>query len=88
MPDEGTLDYYEVLQVSPNAEPDTVHRVYRLLAQRFHPDNRETGSDERFRALQEAYAVLSNPEKRAQYDVHHARLTRERWRLVSSGADS
>ena len=39
MPEELTIDYYEVLQISPNADPDTVHRVYRLLAQRFHPDN-------------------------------------------------
>ena len=38
------LDYYDVLQVSPSAEPDTIHRVYRLLAQRFHPDNKETGN--------------------------------------------
>ena len=38
------LDHYELLQVSPTAEIDTIHRVYRLLAQRFHPDNRETGN--------------------------------------------
>jgi len=37
-------DYYEILQISVNAEPDTVHRVYRLLAQRFHPDNKERGT--------------------------------------------
>ena len=40
---ETTTDYYELLQISPNAEPETIHRVYRLLAQRFHPDNKETG---------------------------------------------
>ncbi len=88
MADDRTLDYYEVLQLSPNAEADTIHRVYRLLAQRLHPDNHETGSDEGFRALQEAYAVLSNPEKRAQYDINYQRLRQERWRLVSSGAES
>ncbi len=88
MPDDRAIDYYEVLQVSPNAEPDTIHRVYRLLAQRVHPDNRETGNEEGFRALQEAYEVLGNPEKRAQYDVNYARLRQERWRLVSSGVDS
>ena len=48
MADGPADDYYETLQISPNADPDTVHRVYRLLAQRFHPDNKETGSDVRF----------------------------------------
>ena len=36
-------DYYEILQLSPNADPDTIQRVYRMTAQRFHPDNAETG---------------------------------------------
>jgi len=82
------VDYYEVLQISPNADPDTVHRVYRLLAQRLHPDNRETGNEAQFRALTAAYEVLSDPERRAQYDVMHASQRKERWRLVSSGANS
>ena len=43
-----------MLQVNPTAEPDTIHRIYRLLAQRFHPDNRETGDEARFRAVHEA----------------------------------
>ena len=66
---EPTADFYEVLQVSANAEPETINRVYRLLAQRFHPDNRETGDENRFREIHEAHAVLSDPEKRAKYDV-------------------
>jgi curved DNA-binding protein CbpA len=77
-----TADYYEVLQISANAEPETVHRVYRLLAQRFHPDNGETGNETRFREITEAYEVLSSPERRAQYDVVHQRLWRDRWKLV------
>jgi curved DNA-binding protein CbpA len=80
------VDYYDVLQVSPTAEPDTIHRVYRLLAQRFHPDNNETGDEGRFREIQEAYDVLSSPEKRARYDISHQGLRKERWRLVSNGA--
>lgn len=88
MADDPTLDYYEVLQISPNAEPDTIHRIYRLLAQRFHPDNAESGSEARFRAIHEAYTVLSDPEKRAKYDVTYHRLRQDRWRLVSSGASS
>lgn len=77
-------DYYEILQISPNAEPETVHRVYRLLAQRFHPDNTETGNEDRFRQLSEVYQVLGDPEKRAQYDIIHANLKQERWRLISA----
>ena len=40
------LDYYEIMQLSPNADTETVHRVYRLLAQRYHPDNTDTGHAE------------------------------------------
>ena len=79
-------DYYEMLQISPNADPDTVTRVFRLLAQRYHPDHPETGNDERFRDILSAYSVLSDPEKRAQYDVTHGAIRRERWRFVSEGA--
>jgi curved DNA-binding protein len=82
------VDYYEILQISANAEPDTIHRVYRLLAQRLHPDNVGTGNEEQFRALSEAYRVLSDPESRAKYDVVHLRQRQDRWRLVSSGADA
>lgn len=81
-----TPDYYEILQISPTAEPETVHKVYRLLAQRCHPDNAETGNEAQFRQLSEAYHVLSDPERRAQYDIGHAALRQARWRLVSSGA--
>ena len=81
-----TPDYYEILQISPNAEPDTVHRVYRLLAQRFHPDNTETGSDARFRVLAEAYHVLSDPEQRARYDVVYQGIKQQRWRLIASNS--
>jgi DnaJ-class molecular chaperone len=71
MPNDTEVDYYEVLQISANAEPETVHRVYRLLAQRFHPDNIETGDEGKFHALSEAYQVISDPERRARYDVAH-----------------
>lgn len=83
MPEELTTDYYEVLQISPNADPDTVHRVYRLLAQRFHPDNQSTGDSEKFRTLTEAYQVLGDPEQRAQYDVNRPEQQKERSRLIS-----
>ena len=86
MSDDYAQDYYELLQVSANADPDTIHRVYRLLAQRFHPDNLQTGNAARFHQLSEAYHVLSNPEQRAQYDaIYHQKQT-ARWRLVNEGA--
>ncbi len=69
------VDYYEVLQISPNADQETVHRVYRIQAQRFHPDNLETGDAQRFRLVAEAYNVLNDPRSRASYDTEyrHAR---------------
>jgi curved DNA-binding protein len=81
---EDPVDHYETLQISPNADADTIQRVFRMLAQRVHPDNKETGNADRFRALHEAYSVLSDPEKRAKYDVHHQALRQERWRFAAS----
>lgn len=83
---DQAVDYYEVLQISTSAEPETIHRVYRLLAQRLHPDNRQTGNEEKFRVLSEAYYVLSDPERRAQYDINHISQRQDRWRLVEEAA--
>lgn len=63
------MDYYEFLQISSNADPETIHRVFRFLAARFHPDNPETGNLEAFTQLKQAYDVLSDPELRAHYDA-------------------
>jgi curved DNA-binding protein CbpA len=82
---DPTPDYYEILQISTNAEPETIHRVYRLLAQRYHPDNRETGNEVRFRELNAAYQVVGDPERRAKYDISYGRIRQERWRLVDNG---
>ncbi|HEX7331023.1 MAG TPA: DnaJ domain-containing protein [Pyrinomonadaceae bacterium] len=84
----GDADYYEILQVSDNAEPETINRVYRIFAQRYHPDNQETGNEARFREITAAYQILSNPEKRAQYDATNQKRRKDRWRIVSSAADS
>ena len=88
MSNEKPLDYYELLQVSFNAEPETINRVFRMLAQRLHPDNQQTGNEERFREILEAYNVLSDPEKRARYDVANQQYRKDRWRLVESGAQT
>ena len=57
------MDYYEVMELSGSASLDTIHRIYRILDQRLHPDNAETGSNEGFRKL-----VVSDLEKRAAFD--------------------
>jgi curved DNA-binding protein CbpA len=79
-------DHYETLQVSKNADTDTIQRVFRLLAQRYHPDNQETGSEEQFRQIHEAYLVLNDPEKRAKYDIRHETFRQERWKFVAHGS--
>src|SRR5579871_2242430 len=81
---ESPADHYELLQVSQNADPEMIHRVYRLLAQRYHPDNTVTGDENKFRELTDAYKVLSDPEKRAAYDVNLQSYRQERWRLFDS----
>jgi len=65
---QSFIDYYELMQISPKAQPETIQRVYRILAGRCHPDNPHTGDVERFIRLKQAYEVLNNPEKRAAYD--------------------
>jgi curved DNA-binding protein CbpA len=62
------IDYYELMQISYSAQHETISRVYKMLATRYHPDNPETGDTDHFLKLQKAYAVLSNPERRAAYD--------------------
>src|SRR5262245_59340954 len=87
MSSDKAVDYYEVLQVSASADPDTIQRVYRYLAQRFHPDNRETGSDAKFREVHQAYTVLSDPEQRARYDIVHQQSRQDRFKLVATAGD-
>jgi len=70
MPAAGTKDYYRILEVGENATAEEIKKAYRRLAKRYHPDanpNDPTAA-ERFKEIGEAYAVLSEPEKRKQYD--------------------
>lgn len=62
-------DYYEILNVNKNATDEEIKRSFRKLAKQYHPDiNKEAGAEEKFKEIGEAYAVLSDPNKRAQYD--------------------
>src|SRR3954447_23354603 len=68
----GTRDYYEVLGVSRTASEDEIKAAYRKLARKYHPDLNpgDKAAEERFKELQEAYDVLSDPENRMKYDQY------------------
>jgi DnaJ domain len=70
---EGTAHQtpYDVLQVSPRAHPMIITKAYRLLAAFYHPDNTQTGNEESFKRVAEAYRILSDPLHRAAYDRQH-----------------
>lgn len=78
------FDYYEFLQISPNADRDTIHRVYRFLGARYHPDNPVSGNTEMFSKLKTAYEVLSDPMRRAEYDAASLRESQQTPPLSSS----
>jgi len=62
-------DYYEILGLPRNASPDDIKSAFRKLARQYHPDvSQEPDAEERFKEINEAYAVLSEPDKRAAYD--------------------
>ena len=61
-------DFYEVLGVNKKASKDEIKSAYRKLAKKFHPDNKETGNEAKFKEVQEAYDILSDDQKRSTYD--------------------
>lgn len=63
------MDYYAILNVSPEADTEEVKQAFRQLARRFHPDVAGEGSRERFQQIRQAYQVLSDPEQRRRYDA-------------------
>ncbi len=81
------VDYYELLQVSSNADEETIQRVFRHLAKKYHPDHQDSPDDEKFRRLVEAHRVLTDPESRAGYDAEYQEYWNRKWKLVSESGD-
>jgi hypothetical protein len=81
-------DFYEILQVNPKADFETIHRIYRMLAQRYHPDHKETGDEGKFQRLLEAYQTLSDLEKRAAYDVKCSAKRQQTWDVFRNQKES
>ena len=79
--EETYEDHYEALQLNPNADQETIQRVFRLLAKRYHPDNQETGDGDRFNRLMRAYEVLSHPSSRAGYDARYYANRSNHWKV-------
>ena len=78
----GARDHYESLGVPRDASDDDIRRAYRRLARQYHPDvNKEPGAEDRFKEVSEAYDVLRDSEKRAQYDRYGAN-----WRAAQEAA--
>jgi curved DNA-binding protein CbpA len=81
-------DYYEILEVSPNANSDTIERMFRYLALRYHPDNQGTADRDRFDLVLEANSTLRDPAKRVQYDIEYKKHLGFRAELVEEASDS
>jgi curved DNA-binding protein CbpA len=87
MSENEFVDYYELLQLSPNADTETIERIFRHFAKKFHPDNTQYADNERFRQIVEAHRTLADPEARAGYDVKYQDYWNRKWGLASEASD-
>jgi len=88
MEDPMFTDYYEILEISPNANSETIERIFRYLAMRYHPDNQDTADQFRFSEVVEAHNTLKDPVKRAQYDIQHKDHSGSRWKLAEEASNT
>jgi hypothetical protein len=79
-------DLYEIMEVNATASLDTIHKIYRILALRLHPDNTESGSEDAFKRLAHAYKILSDPERRAAYDNERNRRANKTWSIFDAAS--
>jgi hypothetical protein len=81
------VDYYELLQLSPNADAETIERIFRHLAKKYHPDNNDSADNDRFVQISEAHRTLSDPESRAGYDVKFQDNWNRKWKIAAEASD-
>ncbi len=80
------IDYYDLMQISPNADEDTIQQIFRHLAKKWHPDHSK-GDPERFKLLVEAHRTLTSAERRAAYDLRYQKFWETRWNLAADASD-
>jgi len=81
------VDFYDLLQLSSNADSETIERIFRHLAKKLHPDHSDQTNNDQFIKIVEAYEVLSNPETRAGYDARYQDYWNRKWKLASVASD-
>jgi DnaJ-like protein len=83
---DAFVDFYELLQVSPNADEDTIQRVFRHLAKKHHPDAATQGDPDVFNRLLDAYRTLTDVQLRAAYDVSYQRHWHQTWQMAAEAS--
>lgn len=86
MANEEFIDYYELLELSSNANLETIERVFRYLATKWHPDAGESGDKEKFSLLVKAFETLRDPELRAAYDAKYQQQQVAAAKIVKNAA--
>ena len=71
-------DYYRILQLIPEAEPEAIEGVYKKLAAKYHPDNKKTGDADRFKLIHEAHEILAHPVRKKEYDAAYRERFKDR----------
>lgn len=80
---DGFRDLYRILQVDHLAEPEVIEGAYKRLSRKYHPDtNKDTGAEAKMKLINQAYQILSDPEKRREYDLIYRQRLEERNKAV------